>query len=928
MRARAALLVALAACAGAPPVAVVDHAPQRLRCEYVDTPLGIDVDRPRLSWWGGDPARGAVQSAWQVLAATAPELLQPGTADLWDSGRVVGERQLHVDWDGPRLAPALRVYWTVRTWDGAGRASAFAAPTWFETGLAAGEPWGASWIGDGAPLPSGADAFADRPAPWLRRGFRLDGAVRRARLYVAGLGWHAVWLNGQRVGDHRLDPPWVAFDRLVPYAVHDVTALLGDGDNAIAVLLGNGWFAPTPLQLWGRLDLRRVLPSGAPRLCCRLDVDYADGRRTQVTSDGQWRTAGSHVVRNDVYLGERHDARRAVDGVAMAGFDDSAWAPAVELDPPRGALRWLALPPVRAVHELAPRQIRTIRPGVHVVDFGQNFAGVVRLVVDAPRDREIVLRFAEELHGDGSLDPTSTLAAGVDGPGKGGPGAPDVAWQEDRFVCAGGGGEVFEPLFTWHGGRYVEITGLPAAPAPRDVTGVVLQTDVAEVASFACSDPLLDRVRELSLWSLRGNALSVLSDCPARERFGYGGDMVASADAWLAHFDTATLHAKAVDDFARAARADGGLPECAPDVGIHDGGLTADSGPLGWMFAHPLLAWRAYEHCGDRRLLERNYATLARLVEFCRRRIPDHVTAACLGDHGNDGLDPVPVHATAIWYRMLRIAADTAVVLGRDADARRFLQWANEVRAEFAAWVDATTGVVVVPTQTSQAIALAHGLVPARLRDEAFAVLLERIAGAGDRFTTGMFATGDLLRALGDAGRDDLALRMVRSRDERGYGHFVDQGATTLWEHWTRKPGWSRNHVLYTAVSAWLQRAVLGIRQADGSVAWRHVEIAPTLAGELTWARGHLDTVRGRIACAWQRTGDRLRLDVEIPPNAQAVVRVPMLGSAQRSVWEGDTPIVQRGVPLRSESGCDVRAVDARFCAVHVGAGRYRFEVR
>ncbi len=927
---RAALVAGLlASCAVAPHPANEGGVPQELRCEYVVEPLGIDTPRPRLSWIVADTDRGAVQGAFQILAASRPELLQPEAADVWNSGKVAGDRTLHVDWGGAPLAPRARVYWTVRTWNGADQPSAFAPPTWFETGLLGRNDWDAAWIGDGTAVPArDEDFYGDRPAPLLRRTFDLAGEVRRARLYVTGLGWHVAWLNGARIGDQRLDPPWTAFDRLVPYAVHDVTAMLHEGENVLGATLGNGWYAPLPLRLWGKRNLRDELSVGTPKLLARLEIEFADGRRTQVVTDPLWRTAPGPVQRNNVYLGERQDGRKDPQGWQRPGFDDSGWAPAATAPPPVGVLRWLPMPPVRATRTLQPVQIRTLQPGLHVVDFGQNFAGVVRLTVDAPRGTEIVLRYAEELLDDGNIDVDSTVAAQIRQPGVGGPGAPDVAWQEDRYVCRGCGDEVFEPQFTWHGCRYVEIRGLLSAPAPRDVTGIVLHTDLRPVASFACSNVLLDRVQEVVDWTLRSNALGVLSDCPARERFGYGGDMVASADAYLANFDMATMHAKAIGDFARAARPDGGLPECAPDIGVNENGLTADTGPLRWMFAHALLLQRAYQHYGDRRLVEEQYPTLVALVRFCRQHIQDDVTVACLGDHGGIGLNPVPVHATATWFRLLTIAADFAIVLGREQDARQFLGYAGEVRDAVAKWIDPASGVVLVRSQSAQATALAAGLVPARTRDRALEVLLAEIEAAGGHLTTGMFGTGHLFASLDAAGRNDLAYRMVATRDYPGYGFLVEHGATTLWEHWSQQRHWSRNHTMYSAVSAWLQRSVLGIRQAEGSVAWKQIVIAPAVVGDLTWARGHHDTVRGRVASSWQRRGDGLLLDVEVPANTRAAVLVPMLGNTKRTVLESGVPIVSSGVETKAEPMLDVRAIDAQACEVHVGAGHYHFEVR
>lgn len=924
----AAVLALFGGCAGSPSVAAGIDAPLHLRCEYVVEPLGVDTPRPRLSWVVGDRRRGAVQAAFQVLAATDPERLQPGTADVWDSGKVASDRTVHVEWGGPALGPAARVYWTVRTWSGGDLASAFAAPTWFETGLL-DSAWSASWIGDGLPEPAREqDFYGDRPAPLLRRSFRLEGPVARARLYVTGLGWHVVWLNGVRLGDRRLEPAWTAFDEVVPYTVHDVTDQLRDGENVLGAMLGNGWYAPLPLRMWGKRNLRDELPIGRPKLIARLDVQYSDGRRVQIGSDELWRTAPGPVRRNNVYLGEWQDARTDPTGWREPGFDAAGWRTAAVVAPPGGTLRWLSLPPVRHTRTLRPRSIRTLEPGLHVVDFGQNFAGVVRLRMSAPRGTEVVLRFAEELHDDGGIDVDSTVAAQIKEPGLGGPGAPDVAWQEDRYVCRGDGVEVFEPVFTSHGCRYVEIRGLPQTPLVRDVEGLVLHTDLTPVSTFACSNVLLDRVQQVVDWTLRSNAQGILADCPARERFGYGGDMVASADAYITNFDMATMHAKATGDFARAARPHGGMSECAPDIGVNESGLTDDTGPLSWMFAHALLLDRVYRHYGDRRLVEQQYVPLCNLVRFCHAHIPGHVTVADFGDHGCIGTNPVPVVATATWFRLLQIAADFAIVLGREDDAREFLGLANAVRAEVAKVVDPTTGVVVVRNQSALATTLATGLVPARLREAAFATLLAEIAAADGRVTTGMFGTGMLLDCLDAADRSDVAYQLLSTREYPGYGYQIDHGATTLWEHWSRQRHWSRNHTMYAAVAAWLQRTVLGIRQAADSVAWKRLVIAPAVVGDLQWAQGHHDTVRGRVACAWQRQGSRLLLDVVIPANTRAVVQVPMLGSAERDVLESGEPIVVHGEPTNADPMLVVHAVDAHRCEVHVGAGSYHFEVR
>jgi alpha-L-rhamnosidase len=932
LRTAAWTFAALAACAGAPSPAGWSPPPVDLRCEYLTEPLGVQTLVPRLSWTIADPARGAVQSAFQILAASQARLLTADAADLWNSGVVEGDRTLHVEWRGEPLGevfgPGRRCWWTVRVRDGDGRWSPYADATWFETGLWREIDWGGTWIGDGGEVPArDEDFYGDRPAPRFRKSFRLPGAPLRARLYVCGLGYHVASLNGARVGDHRLDPAWTRYDRLVPYVVHDVTELLQSGENVLGVELGNGWYDPLPLRLWGKLNLREHLAIGRPKLRCRLVAELEDGTAAIVVSDSTWRTAPGPVVRNNVYLGERHDARREQPGWDRAGYDDAAWTSAVAAVPPGGQLTWLPMPPIRATRELEPVAITEPEPGVHVADFGQNFAGVARLRVEAPAGTQVVLRFAEELRDDGTIDVSSTVAAQVKSAGVGGPGAPDVAWQEDRFTCAGGGVEVFEPRFCWHGFRYVEITGLPRAPVAGDVTGVRWNTDLRDVSSFQCSNQLLNRIQEVVEWTLLSNAFGVLSDCPARERFGYGGDMVASADAYLANFDMAGLHAKAVGDFAREARPTGGLPECAPDVGVNERGLTDDTGPIGWMFAHPLLTEDSWRWYGNTRLVDEQYDTLMEFVAFCRERIPAGETMACLGDHGVVGPNPPGVHATVTWRRIAQIAAEFADLRGEHERAVDLRALAERIREAFGRWI-MPGGVVLVPTQTSQATALWHGIVPGELREEAFAVLLDEIEKNGGRLTTGMFGTGFLLELLSDSGRDDLAYSIVATREYPGYGWMIDQGATTLWEHWSRMEHWSRNHPMYSAVSAWFQHSLLGIRQADGSVAWSEIVVKPSVVGDLEWARGHLDTVRGRIRSEWRRDGGGLSLDVDVPANTRAVIFVPMLGERQREVREGETVIAEGGAATGADPAVEVRAVTGSACEVRVGGGRYRFVVR
>ena len=897
--------------------------PAALRCEGRENPLGIDSATPGMSWRLAATrpgARGLAQTAYRILAATSPDRLVEGAADLWDSGRIDSDRQTDVPCRVPSLESGRRYWWTVRIWDHAGRASRYAEPAWWETGLSLPEPWAPNWITGARNEPAtDADRYRDDPAPRFRKAFQVDGGVRSARLYLCGLGHHEARINGMRVGDRFLDPGWTGYGKRVLYAAYDVTALLRGGEeNVLAVTLGKGWYDPLPLRMWGRINLREHLTVGRPRLAAELRVTYRDGTMRRIVTDGTWKTADSPLLRNNLYLGEVHDARLETPGWDRPGFDDGAWTPARPADPPGGVLKAQSHPPVRVREVLRPRAVTEPKPGIFVFDMGRVLAGWARLKAGGPRGTTVRMRFGELLHDDGTVNGHTAMCGQIKGPGTGGPGAPDRAWQEDTYILRGEGIETWAPRFTFHSFRYVEVSGLPGRPGPDTLQGVALCADVKPIGRFACSDPLLNRIETMTLNTFTSNLFSVQSDCPGREKFGYGGDIVTACDAFLFHFDMERFYIKAVRDFLDAQRPGGGFTETAPHVGVSDGAFGDRTGPPGWVLAPALLLDRLHRFRGVRSIADEAFPPCLEALAFLDGKAGEGLLGGGIGDHESLAKKPMAFTSPLFHWLNTGYLARTARRLKRDGEAARLEARARGILERMTeAFLDPSTGTIHTGTQACQALALFHGLVPEAIRDKAAARLLEAVAGRDGHLDTGIFGTEALLPALTAAGRADLALSLVRKREFPGWGHMLEGGATTLWEHWAFSDNtFSHNHPMFGSVMAWFFRGLAGIYPADEAEALDRIVVEPAFVEGLDWVEAIHDGPRGRIVSRWRRTDAGMRLDVDVPPNTEAEIRITA-PEAANFLESGLAPAEAPGViEVRREK--DLRVL-------RVGSGRYRF---
>ncbi len=906
--------------------------PKNLKVDYKVNPLGVDNPTPAFSWEVGDLNRGAVQSAYRILVSTSPEKLKQGKADIWDSQKVQSNENIQILYQGPALASSTRYYWKVKTWDALGQLSGWSETAWFETGLMNSKDWKGSWIEDDREPPENDEDFYNKiPVPLFRKEFTSTEKPTKARLYISGLGYYEAFVNGKKIGDHRLDPGWTQYAKTVYYCAYDITAELRQGKNAIGVMLGNGWYNPLPMKLFGRWNLRNILTIGQPKVIAQLELTYADGSKKVISTDKNWKTNTGPVVKNNVYLGEWYDAREEKQGWKLPGYDDKKWKKAKKAKPPQGELRWQFIPPIKHTRTVYPVNISEPKPGMYVVDMGQNFAGVIKFKGKAPTGTEVKFRYAELIYEDGTLDFRTTAATQIKKGGIiGGPGAPETAWQEDRYIFKGEGTEIFEPKFTFHGFRYVEITGLPYKPSLNDIEGSWLNSDLPDNASFQCSNPLFNKIQEITEWSMLSNVFSIESDCPAREKFGYGGDIVTVGEAYLYNYDMANFYTKTVRDFERDARDNGGMTECAPNIGINGRGLTENTGPVGWTLAHPFLLKNLYKYYGNKQLVKEQYQALKDLVDFYHEQAPDHIIRVGISDHNVLEERPVPVTSTAFYYHHVRILADIAALLNKNNDAKKYANLASEIKKAFIKeFVNIETGEVYIRTQTAQVFALYYDLLPDKAKKKALEVLKDEIyLKHKGHLSTGIFATKMMLEYLSEKGLDETNYTIINQKEYPGYGYMIDNGATTLWENWSFKKHDSKNHPMFGSVSEWFYKSILGIQQTENAVAFSEIVIKPSMVHGLSWAKGHYHSIRGKIGSHWWKFGDDIFMHIEIPANTKAMVYIPFYSKSRPAIYENNQLIIKNGTPENMPPEITFIKSTKKHVLLEVGSGQYEFAVR
>ncbi len=891
--------------------------PVNLRCEYRIDPIGINTPEPRFSWEFISDVRGQNQTAYEILVSDNMEDLANNKGNIWSTGRERSAENIQVSYKGKALQPSTRYYWKVRAWDKDGHASGYSEAALFETALGAND-WQADWIWDGHAVPeTEAEMYLDIPVPLFRKNFSLDSKISSARLYVCGLGYYEAYLNGEKVGDHMLDPGWTNYGKRVQYASYDITEMLAEGENAVGVMLGNGWYNPLPLYLFNRLNLRKVLTIGQPILIAQIKLEYEDGSVNWINTDESWKTAAGPILRNNVYLGEVYDARLEKDGWSDPGFNNAGWEPAMITDGPGGKLVPQIQPPIKITREIKPVKITEPEKGVYIFDMGQNFAGVARLRVEGKAGTRVQMRYGELLHEDGSLNDLTTIACHIRENWYYQPrdGHPRNADQKDIYILDGKGEEVYNSRFTFHGFRYVEVTGFPGKPTLETLTGLRMNSDLQDAGHFECSNELFNQIQENSEWTFLSNVFSIESDCPGREKFGYGGDIVTACEAYIYNYHMPEFYVKTVRDYEDDQRPSGGMPELAPDNSIYDKGLTKDTGPIGWMLAHPFVQERLYRYYGDKQLIKEQYEATSRLLEFIREQAPDHILKIGISDHATLAPKPEGVTATAFYYHHVVLLAEFARILGKTDDHEKYSVLAEEIKSAFIEAFN-KEAIVDIGTQAAQAFALYYDLLAEDQQLAAMDILENRIVEKNNgHLSTGIFGTKMLYDVFRMYDRNDLGYLITDQREFPGYGYMIENGGTTIWEHWGGG-GASYNHPMFGCVSEWFYKALAGICPEEDAVGFDRFIIKPGVEGDLDWVKASYHSIRGKIESNWKIVDDQLILDVVIPVNTNATVFIPSKSADE---------VMESNRKASSAEGITTVHQDGKYAVLEVTSGSYHF---
>jgi alpha-L-rhamnosidase len=763
--------------------------------------------------------------------------------------------------------------------------------------------WGGQWFNQEPALsepPSG-------PPPYLRKVFQVAKPVRSARVYATALGVYELRLNGRKVGEDALAPGWTDYSKRVQYQTYDVGPLVREGDNALGVILGDGWYAGH--IGWGN---RRAHYGPFPMARVQLRVDYRDGTSETVVTDASWKGAAGAILYSDYLEGESYDARQEPSGWDTSRFADGAWKPVATPPAPSIAVVAQKGPPVRRTEELSPKSV-TESAGRYVFDLGQNIVGWARLKVSGRAGTRVRLRFAEMLNPDGTLYTLNLRSAP----------------STDTYVLRGAaGGELFEPRFTFHGFRYVEVAGYPGRPGLDAVTGIVVHSAIAAAGSLETSSAMVNRLVRNIDWGQRGNFLSVPTDCPQRdERLGWMGDAQIFARTACFNRDVAGFFAKWMVDVEDAQSAEGGFSDVSPRI------VDTEDGAPGWGDAGVIVPWTMFQCYGDTGLLARHYDAMAKWIHYIDVANPNHLWRRRVNNNFGDWVavgsrTPKDVLSTAFFAYSARLLSRMALALDRPEDARRYEDLFQSIKTAFGREFVTPSGRIAGDTQTCYALALRFDLLPEDRRPAAVRYLVEDIDRNGGHLTTGFLGVGHLLPALSEAGRDDVAYRLLLNDTFPSWGYSIRHGATTIWERWDgwtedkgfQDPGMnSFNHYAFGSVGEWLYRFVAGIDTDPDAPGFKRVVVQPRPGGGLTFARGTYDSVRGRVASEWRLEGERLRLKIVIPPNATATVHVPGAGDRAR-VTEG-------GLPAEQAAGLRFLRMDGATAVYGVGSGTFEFVV-
>jgi alpha-L-rhamnosidase len=830
-----------------------------LRTEYLHNPLGIDCPQPRFTWRLNDARHGARQTSYRVIVDTDSLALVADRAGIWSSGWVESG-DTRVIYTGPQLNPFTRYYWRVDVADHDRTKTAKGAIAWFETGMRTVSNWQGAWISD-------EHNEHQKAAPYFRKEFRASKKIRSAKVYIAAAGLFELYMNGKKIGDHVLDPMYTRFDRRILYIAHDVTRQVQNGDNALGVLLGNGWYNHQSTAVW---NFHTAPWRARPAFCLDLRITYDDGSIETITSGKGWKTSLSPVIFNSIYTAEHYDARQEQPGWNAPGFNENNWKDVIYRQAPAEQIVSQTMHPVRHVEEIPARSFRKLNDTTYIFDLGRNIAGVTKLRIHGAAGTTVRLKHGERLAANGHVD-QSNIDAHYRPVGTSDP------FQTDIYTLRGTSAEEeFMPRFNYKGFQYIEVSSrVPITLNQQSITGYFMHSDVPVAGRIRSSNPVIDKIWYATNNSYLSNLFGYPTDCPQREKNGWTGDAQIAIETGLYGFDGITVYEKWMADHRDEQQPNGVLPSIIPSNGW---GYEWGNGP-DWTSTIAIIPWNIYLFYGDTRILADCYDNMTRYINHISALYPTGLTTWGLGDWVPvKSKSPVELTSTCYYYADAVIAAKVAHILGHKEDHVKYTALAAKIRDAFnTKYLHVKTGIYNTGLQTELSAPLFWGLVPDSLRPMVAANLAKRVEADQFHLDVGLLGQKAILSALSENGYADIAYRVAAQETYPSWGWWIRNGATTLYENWNiqAEHDISLNHIMFGEIGAWLYKGIGGIKPDPEKPGFKNIILQPNFVSGLNQFEATHNGPQGTIVSSWKRDGKRITYTVVVPANAEATVYLP-----------------------------------------------------
>lgn len=830
-----------------------------LKCEYLTNPLGVDVPKPRLIWQMAGEKQGTGQTAYRIIVGTDSAGIYADKNSIWDTGWINSDQNL-VEYSGQSLQPFTKYYWKVAVAD-QNQQQFTNKPASFETGMMQSKNWKGSWISDNNDLHV-------KPAPFFRKVFSAEKRIKSARAYIAAAGLYELYLNGKKVGNHRLDPMYTRFDRRTLYVTYDITSQIQQGKNAVGVLLGNGWYNLQSTAVW---DFDKASWRARPTFCMDLRIVYEDGSAETITSGKDWKTALSPVIFNSIYTAEHYDARLEQPGWNTSNFDDSKWNGVIYREAPSQNIVSQMMYPIRNVEGIPAKSIRKFNDTDYVFDLGRNIAGVSKISINGPAGTIIKLRHAERLYPTGHTD-----LSNIDIHYR--PTDNTYPFQTDIIILNGKGKQSFMPHFNYKGFQYVEVTSnQPVSLSKRNLMGYFMHSDVPAAGAVNSSDPILNKIWSATNNSYLSNLFGYPTDCPQREKNGWTGDAQIAIETGLYSFDGITIYEKWLADHRDEQQPNGVLPSIIPTNGW---GYEWGNGP-DWTSTIAIIPWNIYLFYGDKKLLADCYENIKSYVNHITEISPTGITDWGLGDWVPvKSVSPVVLTSTCYYYADAVILAKAAKILGKPEDEQKYTNLFNRIKTAFnQKYLNTATGIYADGFQTELSAPLYWGLVPDEYKSNVAANLAKRVAADQFHLDVGLLGQKAILNALSENGYADVAYQIAAQKTYPSWGWWMENGATTLYENWKidAKSDISLNHIMFGEIGAWLYKGLGGIKPDQNAPGFKNVLLEPNFVADLDHFAASYASPFGTISSSWQKKRKKIFYKVSIPPNSTATIKLPQI---------------------------------------------------